>query len=149
MKNVKMFAVILGIIYGLMGLLGLLIPGTVQGRGIDLGVNNYYGTYGLLFGVFAVNTFSHIYQIAVGIWGVLASRTLNNAIAYCRIIAVLSIVLALFGLIPGLRTLFGLMPLYGNLVWFHALTAAFASYYGWGKLTVRQAHSPAHSTTRR
>src|SRR5690606_35916189 len=129
--------------------LGLLFPGTVQGRGTDLGVNNYYGTYGLLFGVFAVNTFSHIYQIAVGIWGVMASRSLNNSVTFARVMAIISIVLAVFGLIPGLRTLFGLMPLYGNLVWFHALTAAFATYYGWGKLTVRQSTpaAPATSTT--
>src|SRR5690606_27866557 len=108
-----------------------------------------YGSYGLLFGMFAVTTFSHIYQIAVGIWGILASRSLPNSLAYCRIIAVVSIVLALFGLIPGLRTLFGPMPLYGNLVWFHALTAAFATYFGWAKLILRQTHAPAHNNPRR
>ena len=143
MKSIRMFALIIGIIYGTMGILGLLFPGTVQGRGMEVGVSDY----GLLFGVFPVNSVSHIFQILIGAWGVIASRALASAMPYSKALAVITAVGAVFGLIPGLSTLFGLMPLYGNWIWFHALTAAIATYYGWGKLTMRSTHTPAHQTT--
>ncbi len=33
------------------------------------------------------------------------------------------------GLLPFSKTLFGFMPIFGNNVWFNALTAVFAGYY--------------------
>ncbi len=145
MRSVRMFALLVGIIYGTMGILGLLFPGTVQGRGMQVGVENY----GLLFGVFPVNSLSHIFQIVLGAWGVIASRALASALPYSRSLAVITAIGAFCGLIPGLSTLFGLMPLYGNWIWFHALTAAVATYYGWGKLTMRHTHAPVHQTSTR
>jgi hypothetical protein len=41
--------------------------------------------------------------------------------------------LAVMGLIPGLNTLFGLVPLFGHDVWLHAGTAAIAAYFGFGQ----------------
>lgn len=146
MKSIRNFALIIGIIYAAMGILGLLFPGTVQGRG---GMGMELSEYGLLFGLFPVNSFSHIFQIAIGVWGVIASRSLSGALPYSRALAIITALGALFGLIPGLSTLFGLMPLYGNLIWFHALTAAFATYYGWGKLTMRHTPAHAHGSSRR
>jgi len=45
-------------------------------------------------------------------------------------LAAVSAVFALMGLIPGLKTAFGLAPLYGHDVWLHALTAIAAAYFG-------------------
>ena len=39
-------------------------------------------------------------------------------------------VLAVAGLIPGLRTMFGLVPLFGHDVWLHVALAAPAAYFG-------------------
>jgi hypothetical protein len=39
-------------------------------------------------------------------------------------------IFAVMGLIPGLDTVFGLVPLHGNDVWLHALLAAGAAYFG-------------------
>ena len=39
--------------------------------------------------------------------------------------------LSIAGLLPGLDTLFGLTPLFGNDVWLHALLALIAAYFGW------------------
>lgn len=36
----------------------------------------------------------------------------------------------MMGLIPGLDTTFGLVPLFGNDVWLHILLAAPAAYFG-------------------
>jgi hypothetical protein len=49
---------------------------------------------------------------------------------YARSLAVVGAGLALMGLIPGLKTAFGLAPLYGHEVWLHALTAIAAAYFG-------------------
>ena len=35
------------------------------------------------------------------------------------------------GLIPGLNTVFGLIPLHGHDVWLHLILAAAAGYFGW------------------
>jgi uncharacterized protein DUF4383 len=39
-------------------------------------------------------------------------------------------VLLVMGLIPGLDTVMGLVPLHGNDVWLHAGIAAVAAYFG-------------------
>jgi hypothetical protein len=39
-------------------------------------------------------------------------------------------VLAVAGLIPGINTVLGLIPVHGNDVWLHALLAAVAAYFG-------------------
>ncbi len=38
--------------------------------------------------------------------------------------------LTVFGFIPGLNTLVGLVPLHGNDIWLHAVLAAIAGYFG-------------------
>lgn len=47
------------------------------------------------------------------------------AIAYAAIV--------LFGLIPATNTTFGPMPIYGNNIWFNALTGVLAAYAGFAK----------------
>jgi len=38
--------------------------------------------------------------------------------------------LTVFGLVPGTDTMFGLVPLYGNHIWLHALLTVVAAYVG-------------------
>jgi hypothetical protein len=40
-------------------------------------------------------------------------------------------VLTVAGFIPGLETMFGLVPLFQNDIWLHALFALVAAYFGW------------------
>jgi hypothetical protein len=40
-------------------------------------------------------------------------------------------VLMIAGFIPGLSTMFGLVPLFGNDIWLHAVLAGVAAYFGW------------------
>lgn len=37
----------------------------------------------------------------------------------------------MMGLFPVLNTTFGLIPIFGNDVWLHAVTAIAAAYFGW------------------
>ena len=99
--------------------------------------------HGLLLGLFPVNLMHNIVHLLFGLWaffaffsGRLASR------AYLKSVAVIYAVLTIMGLIPGLNTLFGLVPLYGNDIWLHALLAIVAGVVGFG---VRE---PEADTTR-
>ena len=60
--------------------------------------------------------------------GILQRR---RARTYARGLAVFYGLLAVMGLIPGLNTTLGLIPVFGHDVWLHALTAAAAAYFGW------------------
>ena len=54
-----------------------------------------------------------------------------------------------FGLIPGLNTMFGLMPIHGNDVWLHALIAIAAAYFGFAPVRATDrdaAPAAAHDT---
>jgi hypothetical protein len=50
---------------------------------------------------------------------------------FARSLAIFYSALAVMGLIRGINTLFGLLPLHGHDVWLHAGTAAIAAYFGW------------------
>ncbi len=101
------------------------------------------GFHGLLLGLFPVNLLHNIVHLLFGLWaffayfsGRLASR------AYLKSVAVIYAVLTVMGLIPGLNTLFGLVPLHGNDIWLHAALAIVAGAVGFG---VRE---PEADTTR-
>jgi hypothetical protein len=95
------------------------------------------GILGLL-GFFAENALLSGLHFLAGIWGVAAWIGALSAVTYARSMAVLMGALALMGLIPGLNTLFGLMPLHGH-VWLHAATAVAAAYFGF-RSVARQEH---------
>ena len=54
-----------------------------------------------------------------------------GARAWCKTMAVVFGVVTVMGLIPGLNTVFGLMPIHGHDVWLHGLFAILAAYFGW------------------
>jgi hypothetical protein len=130
----RTFALVLGIIYLVVGIAGfipgLVTPGEVPAEGAapaEAGTD-----HGLLFGLFPVNLLHNLVHIAFGIWGIVAYRSFGGAVTFARVFAVVFGILAVLGLIPGLNTLFGLVPLYSHDIWLHALTAAVAAYFGWG-----------------
>jgi hypothetical protein len=69
-------------------------------------------------------------HLAVGVWGILSYPSYVRSRNYARGLAIFYGVLAIMGLLPVLNTMFGLVPIFGNNVWLHALTAAIAAYFG-------------------
>ena len=123
----RYFALICGIVYLLVGILGFL-PGTLTASsGPELQVNGFAGN---LLGLFPVNWLLSAVHLLLGLAGVLAYRSFAGSRAYAQGLAMGCALLAIMGLIPGLNTTFGLMPLYGNSIWLHALTALVAAYFG-------------------
>jgi hypothetical protein len=86
--------------------------------------------YGRLLGLFPVNILHSIVHLAVGAWGLLASRSVTGARFFGQGLAVFYGLLTILGLIPFANTTFGLVPIYGHDVWLHAASALIAAYFG-------------------
>ena len=127
--NTRTFALIFGVAFLLIGASGF-IPGMLQPPHAghpDIAVDSFYGD---ALGLFPVNILHNIVHLLFGVWGLLAYKSYGAARNYARSVAIIYAVLAVAGLIPGLNTMFGLVPLFGNDVWLHALLAAVAAYFG-------------------
>lgn len=128
--NVRYFALVAGIVYLLVGAMGFL-PGVTQAPppGVpNLAVDTGYG---YLLGLFPINWLHNLVHLAVGAWGVWAYRTLTDSRTFARGLAIFYGLLTVMGVVPGLDTTFGLIPIFGHDVWLHALTAVVAAYFGW------------------
>ena len=138
--SVKTFAMVIGVIYLLAGAAGFVPPllGPVPADAPRVGITQFYGT---VMGLFPANFLHHLVHLAIGAWGVAAARnSMGAARSYSKALAVIYAVLGVMGLIPGLNTMFGLVPLFGHDVWLHLGTAAVAAYFGWFS---RTADAPA------
>ncbi|HEX2539480.1 MAG TPA: DUF4383 domain-containing protein [Caldimonas sp.] len=125
----RRFAMIYGIVFLVIGVAGF-IPGlTTAHSHPDV---RFTTGLGLELGLFPVNLLHNIVHILFGVWGLMAAKSIPGAKGYAKAVAVIYAILAVMGLISGgnLHTTFGLIPLYGNDVWLHALLAAVAAYFG-------------------
>jgi len=127
--NSKNFALLLGIVYTVVGVLGF-VPGILSTPPVGAPDLRVDAGYGYLLGLFPVNVIHSLVHLATGVWGLMAARSLTASRAYARSLAFLFGALTIMGVLPGLRTLFGLTPLFGHDVWLHALTALTAAYFG-------------------
>ena len=123
---IRYFALVLGIIFLAVGVLGF-IPAALTPAREPIAVDVLHG---LLLGLFPVNVLHSLVHVAFGVWGILAYRALAHAVTYAQVVGGAYAVLAVMGLVPGLRTLFGLVPLYGHDIWLHAAIAVAAIYFG-------------------
>ena len=126
--STRTFALLFGLVFLAVGVAGF-VPGLVQPLHPDHPPVQYDG--GQLFGLFPVNILHNAVHLAFGAWGVIAFRCTNASRVYARGVAIIYAVLTLAGFVPGLQTMFGLTPLFGNDIWLHALLAAVAAYFGW------------------
>ena len=127
--NTRTFALVWGIVFLMLAATGL-IPGLLHAPGPghpDLAVDSMHGD---ALGIFPVNILHTLVHLLFGIWGLVAYRNWDSARTYARAVAIIYAVFAVMGLIPGLDTTFGLVPLFGNDVWLHLLLAAPAAYFG-------------------
>ena len=139
------FALIFGIAYFVIGLLGL-IPAALRPPPVDAPPTQFTMLYGYLLGLFPVNVLHSAVHLAIGAWGIAAWRGMAEPHVYARSIALFFGLLALMGLIPGMNTLFGMLPMHGHDVWLHAGSAALAAYFGWRST---EPHMERRSTTER
>lgn len=126
----RSFALVFGILYLGAGLLGLM-PGMLAPPPDNAPPLAFDVMHGTVLGLFPVNMLHTAVHLALGAWGLWAFMGNANPRFYARALAVLFAVLGVMGLVPGLNTVFGLMPLHGHDVWLHLGTAALGAYFGW------------------
>lgn len=127
--STRYFALIVGIMFLLAGILGF-IPTFVAppiDESIALAVDQGYGS---LLGLFPINILHNIVHLTVGILGIVSFGSHKNARIFSQGLAIFYGALAIMGFIPGLNSTFGLIPIYSNDIWLHALTALLATYFG-------------------
>ncbi len=105
---------------------GVLQPTPAEAPALVVGAS-----YGYLLGIFPVNALHNLVHVVTGLIGVVSSRVSMSARLYSRFVAIIFGVLTIMGLVPGLNTTLGLIPLFGADVVLHALTMLAASYFGW------------------
>lgn len=143
--NVRTFALIFGLVFALIGLAGF-VPAFVTPHEIvehELAVEQGAGN---LFGLFPVNVVHNLVHLAFGVWGLMAYRTTDAAIVYARGVAIVYALFVVMGFVPGLNTVFGLVPIHGNDIWLHALLAAAAGYFGFIRHTDVEPPAAVHRT---
>jgi hypothetical protein len=129
-------ALTIGILFALVGVVGFVpslvsLPGATAPDMVDPSTTNTLAAgYTYVFGLFPTNLLHNIVHIIVGSLGVVSFTSLGGARLFNRGFAIAYALIALMGLLPFANTTFGLMPIFGNNVWFNALTAAVAGYYG-------------------
>lgn len=130
--STRTFALIFGIVFLIVGA-GGFIPGLTMmdhsGHAADADVT-LRSFFGYELGLFPVNVLHNIVHLLFGVWGLLAYKSLAASKSYGKGVAIIYAVLTVAGLVPGLNTLFGLVPLYGNDVLLHAALAIVAGYFG-------------------
>lgn len=123
------FALVFGIVFLIIGVLGFVPGVTAPHSHPDVRVTSGLG---LEFSLFPVNVLHNLAHVLFGVWGLAAARSLGGARVYGKAVAVVYGLLTVMGLISAanLYTTFGLVPLYGNDIWLHAVLALVGGYFG-------------------
>lgn len=124
----RYFALIFGIVYVAVGVLGFVPP--LNPLPADHPKMVVDAAYGYELGLFPVNVLHSIVHILIGVAGIVAYRSFSTARGYARGLAVLYAVLGVAGFLPGLKDFFGLIPLFGLDPLLHLASALVAAYIG-------------------
>jgi hypothetical protein len=134
----RICALVLGIIFLFIGIAGFIpgfisLPGDGPVTGVVVPRLISPDGYGHLFGIFPTNYVHNAVHIVVGLLGIAAATSFSGSLVYNQGFAVAYVAIVLLGIIPFTNTTFGLMPIYGNNVWFNLLTGIAAAYVGFVK----------------
>lgn len=143
----RKIALAFGLFNLIIGVLALVpsLTGSSDGLpAIELSVS-----YGRFLDIFALNLMNKLALVAVGIAGIMAStsdvKVLVNVFRYFRAVCVLSLAMAILGLIPQTNTVFGLWPLFGEANVIASLVfAAVSGSYAYYLSTLDHAETIAH-----
>lgn len=119
-QMVKRVALVFGLLFIVIDILGLVVSG-----GMQMGNAS---SPAMLFGLFPMNVLHNLIHLAFGIWGVLASRSFNGSVVFCKLGGFAYLCLAVLGLV--VPTFFGLIPIGGNDVFLHTVIGVFLVWAG-------------------
>ncbi len=127
--SIRTFALVWGILFLVIFASGV-IPGMLQPPGMTDPPMQMDSMYGRALGLFPVNLLHDVVHLLFGVWGLVASRSYDGAKTFAKTTAIVYALFVVMGLIPGLDTTFGFVPLFSHDVWLHVLLAAPAAYFG-------------------
>ncbi|MDB9529907.1 DUF4383 domain-containing protein [Oscillatoria sp. CS-180] len=132
MKGTQRFALIVGILYLVIGILGFVPALVKQPISVDAFAERLevVSGYGYLLGLFPVNTAHNIVHIVTGLIGIFASISLDSSRFFSGQLGIYYTLLAVLGLIPVANTFFGLFPIFGLDVPLHGITGLLGIYFG-------------------
>ena len=116
----RRIAMVFGIVFLLVGLVGLFTPG-----GMSMGADPAPAS---ILGMFPVNLLHNIVHLLVGVWGLVAARSWNGSKMFFQVGGVVYIVLAILGFV--IPTTFGLIPIGGNDIYLHAVLGVIMAGIG-------------------
>jgi len=125
----RYFALVVGIAFvaaGIGGFIPFFTP-PIHPNSPALSINSNYGR---LLGLFPVNIVHNLFHFSVGVAGVISYRTYERSLKFSRFLGITLGILTIMGMIPGLHTFFGILPLYSHDIWLHGLEAAIGLYLG-------------------
>ncbi len=140
----RYFALIMGIVFAVVGVAGFIPALLSPLPEANLAVNAFEGR---LLGLFPVNILHSLVHLLFGVWGIAAYRSYGAAKGYAKTVTWAYLGLAVLGLIPGINTLFGLVPIFGHDVWLHLAIAAAAGYFAYAVKETADATTGSASTT--
>lgn len=117
---VKRVAMLFGVFFLIVGVLGFTVPGGMQ-MGDAANAPK-------LFGLFPVNVLHNLVHILFGVWGLAAARSFSGAVAYCKLGGMIYLALAVIGIVAP--TTFGLIPIGGNDVFLHTAIGVLLVWAG-------------------
>lgn len=131
----RTFALVFGILYLLVGIVSFIPGVSPHDATLDSAhpINEaVHFAHGRALGLFPVNALHNIVHIAIGVWGIVGSRSASGARLYAQGVAIFYGLLTVLGAIPSemTKTLFGLVPLHGYDILLHAGSALIAAYFG-------------------
>ncbi len=132
---IRRFTLVMGLLFVFVGIFAFVPGVTAPPTSMDpsLAVESFHGR---LFGLFPVNLLHNLVHLGLGVWGLVAAKDVAKSLLYCRSAAIIYLVLAVMGFVPGLNTLFGLLPLHGHDIWLHIILALPLAYFGFVKSDV-------------
>lgn len=139
--STRIAALVFGIVFAVVGFVGF-VPSPPPPGAPPLAIEHGHG---MALGLFPVNTVHNVVHLLFAILGI-AAWAGGWARTYFQILAVSYGLLTVMGLVPGLQTTFGLVPIWGNDVFLHGAVAAASAYFGFvrGRVDLTTQHPTPH-----
>jgi len=120
---VQTVALIFGVIYFLVGVLGLIGPLIGTSSFITITQDKH-----ALLGLADINLLHNLVHLAIGLAGLAAASSVANSRTFCQVVGVILLIVGLLGVFVG--NLFGILPLAGFDIPLHLVTGAVLAYFG-------------------
>jgi hypothetical protein len=122
-STVQLVALVFGIIYLLVGLLGFIGPLIGTASFVTFSQDRH-----ALFGIAEINLVHNLVHLLIGIGGLAAASSLANSRTYCQVVGVILLVVGVLGVFA--QDSIGLIPLGGADIPIHLVSGAILAYFG-------------------